>query len=213
MPLNVLVVDDAAEFADLIVMDLKSRSYHASAVYSGLSAIKSALSLKFQAILLDIMMPGEVPLAELSAIPGVQQDKTLLPLTDDLFFRQSSRMPLPHLLKQGANEHAMPDKRFYTIAQLSEMIKPYGDNGPLYVHLDGYLASSIIKSSLADRKQVVVLFFTAGGVNEAFYKRFNGFLADDIFLKSQYYDRVLATLAGLKKGKRPKTGAKSAEKP
>ncbi len=56
-PLTILVVDDNKDAADALVALLNVQGYHASAAYSGASAIRQADSTRPDVVLLDIGMP------------------------------------------------------------------------------------------------------------------------------------------------------------
>lgn len=203
MPLNVLVVDDANEFADLIVLDLISRNYNARAQYSGLSALTSALTLQYNLILLDIMMPGDITLNELLQIQKLDYKKTSVPLTDDVFIKEShSHIPINDFI--SANVHNIQDvllkdddnntelyQPLYIIKEIQDILCSVGE---IFIHLDGYVASAIIKTTLKESDSIKILFFTAGGVDDAHYRKYRGFFADGLFLKSNYYDKVLKEL-------------------
>lgn len=207
---NILVVDDANEFADLIVLDLKSRNYNARAQYSGLSAITSAFSLQYNFILLDIMMPGDITLKELLQIQKLDYNKTLIPITDDVFFsEEQSRIPINDIFESnilGVQDLLLRDnnnnfKKFQPLFIMEKVQIRLCNMGDIFIHLDGYVTSCIIKSTLRDLNAPYILFFTAGGVDDAYYNEFNGFFADGLYLKSNYYDKVLSELASFKNKK------------
>ena len=56
--MNILVVEDERNLADAIVHILEGASYHAEACYDGRVGLRSALSGAYDAIVLDIMLPG-----------------------------------------------------------------------------------------------------------------------------------------------------------
>ncbi|QOY59876.1 response regulator transcription factor [Thermophilibacter immobilis] len=56
--MNILVVEDERNLADAIVRILSDASYNAEAVYDGKAALRSALSDAYDAIVLDVMLPG-----------------------------------------------------------------------------------------------------------------------------------------------------------
>lgn len=203
MTLNILVVDDADEFADLIVLDLISRDFNARAQYSGFSAFTSAFTLEFDLVLLDIMMPGDITLKELMQTNMMDDERTLIPLTDDVFFLEAhSNVPINDiieanilnvqdiLLKDG-NGNIRLFQPLHIIKEVQNLLYNISD---IYIHLDGYITSCLIKSTLGHLKDIKVLFFTAGGVDESFYRKYNSFFADGLFLKSGYYDKVIKEL-------------------
>ena len=56
--MNVLVVEDERNLADAIVRILEGASYNAEAVYDGKAGLRSALSNVYDAVVLDVMLPG-----------------------------------------------------------------------------------------------------------------------------------------------------------
>ena len=56
--MNILVVEDERNLADAIVRILEGASYHAEAVYDGTAGLRSALSGAYDAVVLDVMLPG-----------------------------------------------------------------------------------------------------------------------------------------------------------
>ncbi len=57
-PIRVLVVDDEVDFASALAVRLRRRGYDAEAVFSGTAAIEQARKTEYDAILLDLKMPG-----------------------------------------------------------------------------------------------------------------------------------------------------------
>lgn len=55
---KILVVEDEKPIADILEYNLSKEGYEVKAVYSGDEAVKTALELKPDLILLDIMLPG-----------------------------------------------------------------------------------------------------------------------------------------------------------
>ena len=56
--MNILVVEDERNLADAIVHILENASCHAEACYDGRVGLRSALSGAFDAVVLDVMLPG-----------------------------------------------------------------------------------------------------------------------------------------------------------
>ena len=56
--MNILVVEDERNLADAIVRILNDASYNAEAVYDGRTGLRSALTGTYDAVVLDIMLPG-----------------------------------------------------------------------------------------------------------------------------------------------------------
>lgn len=57
--MNVLVVEDERNLADAISHILEGAGYHADAVYDGNAGLASAKSGQYDAIVLDVMLPGK----------------------------------------------------------------------------------------------------------------------------------------------------------
>ncbi len=56
--MNILVVEDERNLADAIVRILSDASYNAEAVYDGKAGLRAALSEVYDAVILDVMLPG-----------------------------------------------------------------------------------------------------------------------------------------------------------
>lgn len=56
--MNILVVEDERNLADAIVRILANASYNAEAVYDGRAGLRAALSGVYDALVLDVMLPG-----------------------------------------------------------------------------------------------------------------------------------------------------------
>ena len=56
--MNILVVEDERNLADAIVHILEGASYRAEACYDGRAGLRAALSGAYDAIVLDVMLPG-----------------------------------------------------------------------------------------------------------------------------------------------------------
>lgn len=56
--MNILVVEDERNLADAIVHIVSDASYGAEAVYDGRSGLRAALSGRYDAIVLNVMLPG-----------------------------------------------------------------------------------------------------------------------------------------------------------
>jgi CheY-like chemotaxis protein len=57
-PLRVLVADDEHLIADTLVAIFRNKGFDASSAYSGYSAIETAVTLKPDVIISDVLMPG-----------------------------------------------------------------------------------------------------------------------------------------------------------
>ena len=56
--MNILVVEDERNLADAIVRIASDASYNADAVYDGRSGLRAALGGSYDAVVLDVMLPG-----------------------------------------------------------------------------------------------------------------------------------------------------------
>jgi DNA-binding response OmpR family regulator len=56
--LKVLIVEDERAISDLIEMNLSSAGYRCKAVYNGLDAADLLENVRFDLVLLDVMLPG-----------------------------------------------------------------------------------------------------------------------------------------------------------
>jgi two-component system, chemotaxis family, CheB/CheR fusion protein len=56
--MNILVVDDNVDSADMLVLLLRALGYHGHAVYSGDAALGAALEIRPDVVILDLNMPG-----------------------------------------------------------------------------------------------------------------------------------------------------------
>lgn len=56
--MNILVVEDERNLADAIVHIIEADSQHAEAVYDGRAGLRAALSGRFDAVIMDVMLPG-----------------------------------------------------------------------------------------------------------------------------------------------------------
>lgn len=56
--MNILVVEDERNLADAIVHIIEEDSQHAEAVYDGRAGLRAALSGSYDAVIMDVMLPG-----------------------------------------------------------------------------------------------------------------------------------------------------------
>ena len=80
-PVRVLVVDDERDFATAIVERLAVRGFLASAVFGGPQALEAVTGIKYDAIVLDLKMPGMDGLQTLQAIRQLEPDIPVIVLT------------------------------------------------------------------------------------------------------------------------------------
>jgi DNA-binding NtrC family response regulator len=80
-PVRVLVVDDEKDFATAIMERLKRRGLNATAAFGGQEALKSVSENVFDAVVLDLKMPGMDGLETLRAIRHMDPDVQVVVLT------------------------------------------------------------------------------------------------------------------------------------
>ena len=80
-PVRVLVVDDEEDFATAVVARLARRGFLASAVFNGAQALEAVKRTEYDAIVLDLKMPGMDGLQTLQAIRQIAPDLQVLVLT------------------------------------------------------------------------------------------------------------------------------------
>jgi len=79
--IRVLVVDDEKDFATAVVTQLARRGFRASAVFSGVEAVEAIKTTPYDAIVLDLKMPGMDGLQTLKAARRVDPHVEILVLT------------------------------------------------------------------------------------------------------------------------------------
>jgi DNA-binding NtrC family response regulator len=79
--IRVLVVDDERDFAAAIAERLVTRGFLASAVFSGPQALEAVKEAEYDAVVLDLKMPGMDGLQTLQAIRQIEPDIQVLVLT------------------------------------------------------------------------------------------------------------------------------------
>ena len=80
-PIRVLVVDDEKDFATAVVERLKRRGLLAAAAFGGREALESVSENEYDAVVLDLKMPGMDGLETLRAIRQMDPDIQVLVLT------------------------------------------------------------------------------------------------------------------------------------
>lgn len=78
---RVLIVDDERDFATAIAERLSKRGFRASAVFSGHGALQAVKETEYDAIVLDLKMPGIDGLQTLQEIRKIDPDLQILVLT------------------------------------------------------------------------------------------------------------------------------------
>jgi DNA-binding NtrC family response regulator len=79
--LRVLIVDDEQDFATAIAERLSKRGFQASAVFGGEQALEATQGAAYDAIVLDLKMPGMDGLQTLQAIRKTDPDVQVIVLT------------------------------------------------------------------------------------------------------------------------------------
>ena len=75
MPDRILLVDDEEEFTSILAQRLQSRGVHVDVAATGLEGVEKVKATSYDAIILDLMMPG---------IDGIETCKRMLEANPDL---------------------------------------------------------------------------------------------------------------------------------
>jgi DNA-binding NtrC family response regulator len=78
---RVLIVDDEQDFATAIAERLSKRGFHASSVFSGQDALRAVKETEYDAVVLDLKMPGMDGLQTLQEIRKIDPAVQILVLT------------------------------------------------------------------------------------------------------------------------------------
>ncbi|MGG5171561.1 response regulator transcription factor [Pseudarthrobacter sp. J1738] len=78
---KVLVVDDDADIRDLVGIKLESAGYLVTSAHDGISGLESASTGEFDAVVLDVMMPGMSGIDVLRAMRNAEITTPVLLLT------------------------------------------------------------------------------------------------------------------------------------
>lgn len=70
MNMNILVVDDEKEIADVIELYLQNDQYNVYKFYTGQDALDCIHSMKIDLAILDIMLPGYRRISDFKTDPG-----------------------------------------------------------------------------------------------------------------------------------------------
>ncbi|MBP1595263.1 MAG: response regulator [Acidobacteria bacterium] len=79
--IRVLVIDDERDFATAIVAQLTRRGFQASAAFSGPEALESIQAAEYDAVVLDLKMPGMDGLETLQKIRRIAPGLEVIVLT------------------------------------------------------------------------------------------------------------------------------------
>jgi len=78
---RVLLIDDEAEFVEILAERLRARGLEVEVAYSGMDGIQKSEFTKFDAVVLDFAMPGMDGLATLKALLAGTPDLQVMLLT------------------------------------------------------------------------------------------------------------------------------------
>lgn len=81
MAVHVLLCDDNKEFVDTLAERLQTRSFNVHVAYDGPSALKLAEERRFDAVVLDLQMPGMDGLETLERLKEFNEDLQILLLS------------------------------------------------------------------------------------------------------------------------------------
>ena len=98
---NILVVDDEADVRDVIQMNLEREGFSVSSAASGQEALEILSREKFDAVILDVMMPG---MDGLALCRTIREDNTLHGLPVMLLTARDSEMDQIIGLEVGADD-------------------------------------------------------------------------------------------------------------
>lgn len=152
---SILVVDDSRGNRDVLCRVLRNNGYHAVAVEDGTRALALAARERFDAVLLDVNMPGISGLGVLSALRQT---------------RSSSELPVIMVTTRGASEDVVESLR---LGANDHVTKPI-DFDVLLGRLDTQLT---LKRSREQLSQVAAELAVR---NEFIRKTFGRYLSDDV---------------------------------
>ena len=147
--MNVLVVEDERNLADAIVQILEDGSYNAEAVYDGRAGLAGATSGLYDAIVLDVMLPGMSGTEIVHEMRRQQVSTPVLMLTAKISLADKVEG-----LDAGADDYmTKPFEAEELLARLRALTRRRGDLscGERKVHLSGkeFEVMSILMSSSA----------------------------------------------------------------
>lgn len=121
--MNILVVEDERNLADAIVRILEGASYNAEAVYDGTSGLRSALSGAYDAVVLDVMLPG---MSGYDVVHEMRREGSATPVL--LLTARSSTADKVEGLDSGADDYmTKPFEAAELLARLRALTRRRGD--------------------------------------------------------------------------------------
>ena len=121
--MNILVVEDERNLADAIVRILEGASYNAEAVYDGTSGLRSALSGAYDAVVLDVMLPG---MSGYDVVHKMRREGSATPVL--LLTARSSTADKVEGLDSGADDYmTKPFEAPELLARLRALTRRKGD--------------------------------------------------------------------------------------
>lgn len=81
LSINVLIVDDERDFADALAERMKKRNFHVDIAEDGPSAINCVSNNNYDAIVLDLVLPGMDGIETLKQIVSINPDSQVILLT------------------------------------------------------------------------------------------------------------------------------------
>ena len=121
--MNILVVEDERNLADAIVRILEGASYNAEAVYDGTSGLRSALSGAYDAVVLDVMLPG---MSGYDVVHKMRREGSATPVL--LLTARSSTADKVEGLDSGADDYmTKPFEAAELLARLRALTRRRGD--------------------------------------------------------------------------------------
>ncbi len=121
--MNILVVEDERNLADAIVRIASDASYNAEAVYDGRTGLRSALTGSYDAVILDIMLPG---LSGLEVVHEMRRQGVATPVL--LLTARTSTADKVEGLDAGADDYmTKPFEADELLARLRALTRRRGD--------------------------------------------------------------------------------------
>ena len=121
--MNILVVEDERNLADAIVRILEGASYNAEAVYDGTAGLRSALSGAYDAVVLDVILPG---MSGYEVVHEMRREGSATPVL--LLTARSSTADKVEGLDSGADDYmTKPFEAAELLARLRALTRRRGD--------------------------------------------------------------------------------------